>query len=104
MDKTLRELIGDLLENEHSVQSELFRSEVPDDFEVLLDMNNVQIEHANNFGGEDQGSSYWSVWKFTRGTESIYVKFNGWYASHYGSEYTGFSFVEPAQKTITVYE
>lgn len=61
----------------------------------------VPVEY---FGGEDQGSDYYCIWKFTKSASDTYVKFYGWYASHYGSEYQGWCFVEPKIKTIVVYE
>ncbi len=63
----------------------------------------VTLEVVDSYGGEDQGSNYYAVWKFAKGEESYLVKFYGWYASHYGSEYEGYEFVKPKQKTITVY-
>lgn len=56
------------------------------------------------YGGEDQGSDYWTVWKFTEGSESVLFKFSGWYASHYGSEYEDYQEVQPKKKEVTVYE
>ena len=35
--------------------------------------------------------------------EQYYIKFQGWYTSYAGAEYDNWSFVEPKQKTITVY-
>ena len=64
----------------------------------------IAVELIDNYGGEEQGSQYWSIYKFTKGDESVFVKFNGYYASYVGSEFQEFMFVEPKQKTITVYE
>jgi len=60
-------------------------------------------ECVENFGGEGQGNNFYAVWKWTSGDSVVYTDFNGWYASHYGHEYEDWSFVEPQQKTITVY-
>ena len=68
-----------------------------------LENSGFEIEHVDNHGGEDEGSDYWSVYKFTKGGESVYVKFQGYYASYVGSEFNEWFFVEPQQKTITVY-
>jgi hypothetical protein len=72
--------------------------------ERALDNQLIVYESVDQYGGEDQGSDYWCVWKFSKGGEQCFVKFHGWYASHYGSDYHGFTFVEPKQKTVTVYE
>lgn len=64
----------------------------------------VSLAYIDNYGGEDQGSAYWSIYKFKRFDEELFIRFNGYYASHYGSEYEGFEFVKPVEKTIIVYE
>lgn len=67
-------------------------------------LDDVSLELIDSYGGEDQGSDFWSVFKFTRGDEECYIKFEGWYASHYGSEFEQYYEVNPKQKTVTVYE
>lgn len=64
----------------------------------------IKADFISSYGGEDCGSDYWSVVKFTDATGSVLVKFQGWYASYHGADYQDWSFVEPKQKTITVYE
>jgi len=63
-------------------------------------------ESVDSYGGEDQGSDYWSVWRFvhTESGEEVLVKFYGWYQSFVGSEFEGFKQVFAKEKTITVYE
>lgn len=59
-----------------------------------------------HYGGEDQGSDFYSVIVIRNPDnhdEKYYIKFQGWYASYDGAEYGSWSFVEPKQKTITVY-
>lgn len=65
---------------------------------------NLQVDLVDDYGGEGQGDVYWSVYSFTDGMEVVYVKFNGWYASHYGSEYEDYFFVKPKQVTVTQFE
>lgn len=67
-------------------------------------LKDIDLERMEQNGGEDEGSDFYSVYKFTRGGETVYIKFQGWYASFVGAEYQGFSFVEPKKKEITVYE
>jgi hypothetical protein len=74
------------------------------EIETTLDNQLINYTSVACYGGEDQGSDYWCVWKFTKGNEECFVKFYGWYASHYGTDYKGFKFVTPEQKTIIVYE
>lgn len=63
----------------------------------------INYSHENNFGGEGQGDDYWSVYSFTNGTDVVYVKFNGWYASYSGSEFTEWFFVEPKKVEVVQY-
>ena len=61
---------------------------------------------VDSYGGEDQGSDFYSVILIRNPDdhdEQYYIKFQGWYASYDGAEYHNWSFVEPKQKTITVY-
>lgn len=69
-----------------------------------LDQYGIESEMVCQKGGMDQGSTYYTVWKFSRNGEDVYVRFDGYYASHYGTDYEGFSFVTPKEKVITVYE
>lgn len=70
------------------------------DFVSELDLT---FEFEDRYGGEGQGDEYWSVYKFSRGDEDVYVKFDGWYASYNGAEFDEWYFVEPQEKVITVY-
>ena len=63
----------------------------------------INYEHKDNHGGEGEGDQYWSVYSFTNGTDVVYVKFNGWYASYSGSEFTEWFFVEPKKVEVVQY-
>jgi hypothetical protein len=65
----------------------------------------VEVEHEDNFGGEDEGNGYWSVYSFKDNTtdETLYVKFDGWYQSYTGSTFTEWYFVTPKKVQITQY-
>lgn len=76
---------------------------VQEDRDALTEAG-IDVEHVDNHGGEGEGEDYWSVYRFTKGDDTVYVKFQGWYASYVGSEFNEWFFVEPKQKTITVYE
>lgn len=67
---------------------------------------NVSFACVDSYGGEGQGDTYYSVYKFTDNSsgEEVYLKFNGWYASYNGAEYTDLSIVRPKEKTVVAYE
>jgi hypothetical protein len=71
---------------------------------TALDNQSIAYESVDSYGGEDQGSHYWCVWKFSKDGEECFVKVYGYYASHYGTDYQGYKFVTPKQKTVIVYE
>jgi hypothetical protein len=87
-----------------SVQECFMRDYIPNHFTSVLDAKDITAVSVAEYGGEDQGSDYWNVWKFTKGTDEVLVKFYGYYASHYGSDYQNFQIVKPVQRTVTVYE
>lgn len=61
------------------------------------------VEFIEQVGGEEQGREYYSIYKFSKDEESVYVKFDGWYQSYLGAEYEGWFFVTPKEKVVTVY-
>lgn len=64
----------------------------------------TEVSVAKHFGGEGCGDDYYCVVKFTDGTHVAYLKFDGWYASHYGSEFQNVFIVNPVEKLVTVYQ
>ena len=65
-----------------------------------------EYKGVDSRGGEGQGSDFYSVILIRNPdnhNEQYYTKFQGWYASYNGAEYENWSFVEPKQKTVTVY-
>lgn len=75
-----------------------------DFYNAIKSLNCKDISSVKHHGGEGQGSDYYTVWKFVdQNDESIYVKFHGWYQSHYGSEYEGYVFVTPKEVTVVQY-
>lgn len=67
---------------------------------------NVSFKLLDEYGGEGMGDEYWKVYEFTDNNsgEVVLVKFDGWYASYEGAEFTDMSVVQPVQKVVTVYE
>lgn len=47
------------------------------------------------YGGEDQGSTYYAVWKFDCDDGELFLKFHGWYSSYDGATYEDFHVVTP---------
>jgi hypothetical protein len=74
------------------------------EFKKQLAENKIGFKLEDRYGGEDQGSDYWSVYSFSDGMQVVFIKFNGWYASYDGSTYEEFYEVKPVEKTITVFE
>lgn len=63
----------------------------------------IALEFVACRGGEDEGTEYWSVWKFTKGKESVLVQFTGYYQSHCDTEYLGYQFVIPKEVMVVQY-
>lgn len=114
----LKNLVKEFLDADYpdgdygSLPSAMFHSEFPSqdskynaEFEIsVLDTAKtlgIQVNFVENFGGEGEGDKYWSVYSFTKDGQTVYVKFDGWYASHYGSEFNDWFFVKPEQVTVT---
>ena len=73
----------------------------------LIKKGDFTFTVVHHHGGEGEGSDYYSVIKIEHTlhpNKHKLVKFQGWYQSYEGAEYESWSFVEPVQKTITVYE
>ena len=71
---------------------------------VKLRPEKIQAVVVDSYGGEDQGSEYYHVWKFTMDDETVFARFDGTYASHYGTDFDGWKFVTPQERTVIVYE
>lgn len=70
----------------------------------VLDSAGVICKIKDGYGGEDCGSTYYSVWEFDAGGEVFYLRFYGWYASHYGVDYQDFKEVFPKEVTKVEYQ
>ena len=64
---------------------------------------NINVEYVDSYGGEGMGDEYWSVYKFTRGSETELLKFSGFYRSYNGPVFTERFWVEPREVTVTKY-
>ena len=75
-------------------------------YDLPFEYKGVEYKGVDNHGGEGQGSNFYGVILVRNPDnhdEQHYIKFQGWYASYNGAEYHNWSFVEPKQKTITIY-
>jgi len=66
-----------------------------------------EFRSVYSYGGEDCESDYWNVIEVRLSDtpdETLFVKILGWYQSYSGADYYDWQFVNPKQKTITVYE
>ena len=86
---------------------------------MLKDLKITQEKVYEHDTDECSGNLY-TVWKFTipaynsysghlmskteHPEETFFLRFDGFYRSHEGSEYTGFQEVKPQEKFVTVYE
>lgn len=107
----IKDVITEVLgTEENGILRSFFYSEISNDaknydsdeiieFRLELAKKNLKFKYLDNYGGEDCGSEYWSVYEFSLGNESAIVKFNGWYQSYNGSEYTDWFFVKAVPKT-----
>lgn len=57
-------------------------------------------------GGEDEGSRYSRVWKFTDDSNklTLYISFDGWHVSYFGVRFDSTKLVEPYQEVITKFK
>lgn len=109
---SLKEVIADVLkEADGDITREFFHSEaVMDhkyqaeelaDFDTALKEKGIKYNHVDNYGGEGMGEEYWSVYSFNNDNELVYVKFDGYYASYNGADFSRWFFVEPKEVVVT---
>lgn len=65
-----------------------------------------EIKEVEQHGGEGEGSNWFSVKHFK--DHDVYIKVQGYYTSHYGTDFDGWddacTEVKPTTKTIQVFE
>jgi len=73
-------------------------------FMVNASTQGITWEYCTKFnGGDGVRKDYWSVYKFTKETDSVYVKFSGWYESNKETGFDRWHFVEPKEVICTEY-
>jgi hypothetical protein len=74
--------------------------------EEYLKENNIPVwEEVEQYGGEGQGDTWYSVKYFP--DHDVYIRVDGFYSSYNGTDFNGWSDcteVRPQEKTITVYQ
>lgn len=68
-----------------------------------LEQAGVDYLCVDSYGGEDQGSTYYTIYKFSRDYEVCYFQFDGWYQSFNGSEFESVFEVKPKEVTKVEY-
>jgi hypothetical protein len=65
-----------------------------------------KIDLVDHYGGEGQGSEYWSVFSVEHEGQTKFFRIDGYYASHYGAEITGdsYDFEEVEKVPVQTYE
>ena len=71
---------------------------------TIFNAASITFEEIEQHGGEGQGEDYYTVCKFTNGTETEIVKFQGSYYSYDGSTYDEWFFTKPVERMVTFYE
>jgi hypothetical protein len=109
---SLKDTIKEFLDStsDSDLQSAFFHEEIDcgysDDDELGDELRNksVAFECVEQHGGEGEGEDFYTVYKFTKGDETVFVKFQGWYQSYNGSEMTGWAFVTPKTVEVVIYD
>lgn len=74
--------------------------------EYLKAHNIPEWEEIDQYGGEGQGDTWWSIKYFPK--HNVYIKVSGWYQSYNGTDFGDWNEactqVFPQEKIITVYE
>ena len=79
-------------------QGQNFMDEYVDEYVLFEDISDEDralfegMKSEYHFGGEDQGSTYWTVWNFP--AAQLKIRFNGWYQSYHGTDYQDMELVE----------
>ncbi len=89
--------------DDFSMDESSYDSENQANFKKHLNNLGISVKSEDHYGGEGQGEDYWTVYSFTDGKETVYIKFDGWYQSYNGSEYNEWFFVEPREVKVVQY-
>jgi hypothetical protein len=77
--------------------------QIDDNPELFTEYSKLgKYEMVEHHGGMDEGSDYYTIYHFI--DHDIYIQFQGWYASHHGSEYNEMFEVKPYEEVVTKYK
>ena len=96
LNKELKELFTDNRRNNETMYGYM-------EYADALTEKEIGFGLVEDHGGEDMGSEFYTVWKFTRDNEECYFKFEGWYASFVGAEFQCVFEVTPKEVTRVEY-
>lgn len=107
MSEFYQSVVKPFLDEKDEIREELFQGESFDEGkhhwrDVIIPFTAKCVDH---YGGEGQGDTFYSVAKFTKDDQECFVQFDGWYASHEGSELDDYFEVVPRTfvKEVTEY-
>ena len=107
---SLKEAVKKFLEeNSSDLEAAFFHENITDygdypELEEELQQAGIAFECVEQEGGEGEGDHYHTVYKFSKDSEDIFVKFSGWYASYHGSEMNDYRIVTPKKVEIIIYD
>lgn len=110
---SLKDKVKELLDEAGSsaIEQGFFHEEISEgwsddcsELETAFQNASVGFELVEQHGGEGEGEDYYTVYQFTKDKEVVFVKFQGWYQSYNGSEFTDWRFVQPVARMVTFYE
>lgn len=103
---SLKEIVSKIIDDTENsdIIEEMFDQYMSSSCNELLEKYNITATEVDHAGGEDEGRDYYTVYEFSDNIDKVFVKLQGWYASYQGSEYESYSFVEPKEKVVIVYE
>lgn len=77
--------------------------EIDDNPELFNEYSKLgKCKMVEQFGGEGDGDNYYAVYHFI--DHDVYIRFQGWYASHHGSEYEEMFEVTPYDELVRKYK
>jgi hypothetical protein len=103
---TIQQKVEDFLKTNKTTLNKFFHGYPDGDINAILMLKSGLEQKIVDFcGGEDQGTEFWSVYKFTDSEtdESCFVKFDGVYYSYDGATFERWYFVEAREVVVTQY-
>lgn len=93
-------LVSELFSDHDSSPEQFMHGEFYSNADEITEEGEFKEEYRK-LGQIECVDDYYSVCHFV--DHDVYIKFSGWYASHYGSEYSEMFEVKPEQVMVTKY-